>query len=244
VTEAEWLAGVDPEPLLEHWRKSATERQLRLFALACCARIDHLITDPRSRAALDFAERNVEASLTRRRGRKSILKAAHVAWKEAYAKIFARPPGMRPLGLIASCAADAAEAPLNTEPWLAARYAASAAAFAVGWGAMVAAGVDSAADLDRSLTRAEQEQQARLLRDIAGNPFRPITVEPGLRAARSGVRKLAEALYEERRLAELPILGDALEDAGCTDEVLLSHCRRAGPHVRGCWVLDALLTKT
>lgn len=151
---------------------------------------------------------------------------------------------MRPLGLVASCAAAAAAAPLNTEPWLAARYAAAFSAYAVGWGAMAAAGIDAAADLDRSLIRGEQAQQTVLLRDIAGNPFRPVAVERTWLVARPGVRQLAEALYAERRFADLPVLGDALEEAGCTDAALLSHCRGAGPHVRGCWALDVLRAST
>jgi hypothetical protein len=41
----------------------------------------------------------------------------------------------------------------------------------------------------------------------------------------------------------MPILGDALEDSGCTKETVLSHCRSEGPHFRGCWVVDLLLEK-
>ena len=55
---------------------------------------------------------------------------------------------------------------------------------------------------------------------------------------------LARTIYEGRRFAELPILADALEDAGCDDDDLLAHCRGGGEHVRGCWVLDHLLGKT
>ena len=52
---------------------------------------------------------------------------------------------------------------------------------------------------------------------------------------------LAEAIYRERCFLELPALADALEEAGCTDESILGHLRRPGPHARGCDVLDALL---
>ena len=54
---------------------------------------------------------------------------------------------------------------------------------------------------------------------------------------------LAQAIYEERRFGDLPVLADALEEAGCTDADILSHCRGPGPHVRGCWVVDLLLGK-
>ena len=53
----------------------------------------------------------------------------------------------------------------------------------------------------------------------------------------------ARTIYEERHFEEMPMLADALEDAGCTNDDILSHCRGPGPHVRGCWVIDLLLGK-
>ncbi len=41
----------------------------------------------------------------------------------------------------------------------------------------------------------------------------------------------------------MPVLADALEDAGCADADILAHCRGHGPHVRGCWVVDLVLGK-
>lgn len=80
---------------------------------------------------------------------------------------------------------------------------------------------------------------ANIIREICGNPFRPVIVPATCRAWDSGqVGRLAEAIYAERRYQELPVLADALEDAGCTEPVLLSHLRGGGPHVRGCWALD------
>src|SRR5437588_522811 len=55
---------------------------------------------------------------------------------------------------------------------------------------------------------------------------------------------LARAAYDERRFGDLPVLADALEEAGCTDEAILAHCRGRGPHARGCWVLDQILDKS
>jgi hypothetical protein len=64
------------------------------------------------------------------------------------------------------------------------------------------------------------------------------------------VRRIAEGIYEQRRMpdrtldsARLPILADAVLEAGCDDEALIQHCRREGPHVRGCWALGLLLGK-
>jgi hypothetical protein len=87
--------------------------------------------------------------------------------------------------------------------------------------------------------------QAELLREVFGNPFRPVTVDPASLAWNAGtVPRLAKVIYNERAFDRLPILADALEDAGCTDEQILSHCRGPGPHVRGCWVVDLLLAKS
>ena len=84
---------------------------------------------------------------------------------------------------------------------------------------------------------AEQFEQCRLLRDVFGNPFRPVQ-RPGRDVLRGTVPALAETIYHERTFAELPVLADALEDAGCSDEAILTHLRSDGPHVRGCWALD------
>jgi hypothetical protein len=81
-----------------------------------------------------------------------------------------------------------------------------------------------------------------LLRDVFGNPFGPAHVDPAWLAWEGGtVRKLAEGIYQDRAFDRLPVLADALEEAGCADEQVLAHCRGGGPHVRGCWVLDLLL---
>ena len=83
---------------------------------------------------------------------------------------------------------------------------------------------------------------AALLRDIIGP--RPGSAEhidrPWFTVNVSGV---AQAIYDERAFDRMPILGDALEDAGCTDAAILEHCRGPGPHSRGCWVVDLLLGK-
>jgi hypothetical protein len=83
-----------------------------------------------------------------------------------------------------------------------------------------------------------------LFRDIFGNPFRPVAIDPAwLRWNGGTVVQLAAAIYDERRFQDLPILADALEEAGCTDAHLLDHCRQPGEHARGCWLLDHLLGK-
>jgi hypothetical protein len=80
-----------------------------------------------------------------------------------------------------------------------------------------------------------------LVRDIVGNPFRPAPFDPRWRTA--AATELARAAYESRDFGALPILADALQEAGCEDAEVLAHCRAGGPHVRGCWVVDGVLGK-
>jgi hypothetical protein len=84
-------------------------------------------------------------------------------------------------------------------------------------------------------------EHADLLRDIFGNPFHPVTLDP--RWLTASVLDLARIIYDERAFERMPILADALMDAGCDNDDILNHCRGDSPHVRGCWVVDLLLGK-
>jgi hypothetical protein len=96
----------------------------------------------------------------------------------------------------------------------------------------------------REASDAECTRQADLVRCILGNPFRPTRLEPTWLDAHDGAaRRVAQAIYDDHAFADLPVLADALEDAGCTDDAVLSHCRAPGPHARGCWVVDLVLGK-
>jgi hypothetical protein len=88
----------------------------------------------------------------------------------------------------------------------------------------------------------ENAAQCRLLRDIFGNPFRPVTLDPSWLTPT--VTALARHMYEGRDFSAMPILADALQDAGCDNADILGHCRGPGLHVRGCWVVDLVLGKT
>jgi hypothetical protein len=88
---------------------------------------------------------------------------------------------------------------------------------------------------------SKEEAEAALLRDIFGNPFRPVTAVPDWLT--STVTQLAKSIYQDRTFDRLPILADALQDAGCNNADILAHCRQGGVHVRGCWVVDLLLGK-
>jgi hypothetical protein len=90
--------------------------------------------------------------------------------------------------------------------------------------------------------RAERRVHADILRDIFGNPFRPVVFEPTWRT--DTAVSLARGMYDSRDFAAMPILADALQDAGCDRDDILSHCRDPHQaHVRGCWVVDLVLGK-
>lgn len=110
-------------------------------------------------------------------------------------------------------------------------------------------------NLNKMVWFAEQEFEARnenpqiahvqlraILHEVVGNPFHPVAFDPAWRT--DAVVGLARTIYECRAFDWLPVLADALEDAGCADAAVLAHCRGPGPHVRGCWVVDLVLGKT
>jgi hypothetical protein len=89
---------------------------------------------------------------------------------------------------------------------------------------------------------ADRLWQLSLLRCIFGNPFRPASIDSARLSPT--VVALAQTMYEERAFDRMPELADALEAAGCHEANILGHCRQAGPHVRGCWVVDVILGKS
>jgi hypothetical protein len=89
-----------------------------------------------------------------------------------------------------------------------------------------------------------QDTQTSFLRDLVGNPYNRSTIEPAWRSWNDGtVARLAQAMYDARAFDGMPVLADALEEAGCRSPDIVEHCRGPGPHVRGCWVVDLLLGK-
>jgi hypothetical protein len=122
--------------------------------------------------------------------------------------------------------------------------------FAVGYDDLgllcyIAAGLAAASRSDESgevENQLEQRKQAELLRDIFGNPFHSVALDPSWRTPT--VESLAQSIYDERAFDRLLILADALEDAGCKNHDILDHCRQPRVHTRGCWVGDLLLGKS
>jgi hypothetical protein len=231
MTEAEWFGCTDPGPRLEFLRTRASERKLRLFACACCRRVWHLLTDERSRRAVEVMERYADGAADYEDVHLAVIGAESVAETLTATAVSAAE----------EAAVSAAIAALNTTIPGAARdadYCAANVASAVYHDA-TAGRARSAADA----RAAERVGQVRLLSEIFGNPFRPPpSLPPYLLAWNDGtVPRLARAIYDERAFDRLPILADALEDAGCHHAEILNHCRGPKAHVRGCWVVDLLL---
>ena len=82
-----------------------------------------------------------------------------------------------------------------------------------------------------------------VIRDIFGNPFRPVAIDPAWRTTTAVA--IGKGMYDSRDFSAMPILADALQDAGCDNDDVLAHCRAEnGIHVRGCWVVDLVLGKS
>jgi hypothetical protein len=224
VNDREWLACTDPIAMLGFLSTSGkfSERKLRLFAVACCRRIWHLLMDERSRRAVEVAERFADGQATAKERAKADLDNACV-WTEGV-------PSIRDYGLATAVGWCIGAGGRRGDP-----LPGSAKQFSL----FVSDGVPVAI-------------QATLLRELFGKSFRPITVSPAILAWNDRtVVRLAQAAYEERHLPDgtldngrLAVLADALEEAGCTDADLLGHLRGAGPHGRGCWAVDIVLGKS
>jgi hypothetical protein len=236
MTESDWNRCNDPQKMLKFLREKEelSERKVRLFAVACCRRIWRLITDERSRNAVELVEQYADERATVQE-----LNAALTGATEALRLADARDPNWSS----DYWAAAAALAAGNVE---AATRAADDSAYA-----MHATATESANNSAISIWAIECQAQGELLRELFGNPFRhPVLRRNWLRWSRGAVRRLAESVYEERSLPDgtldrtrLAVLADALEEAGCDNEEILSHCRSPSNHVRGCWLIDLLLAK-
>ena len=232
MTEAEWDACADLTPMLEFLRGKASDRKLRLFAAACVRRVWHLLVDVRSRRVVEVAESFADQETSR-----ELLGSAR---SEATAA------AVHGAGYAAYAADYVAEPDLTVD--LVARTIAETVAYVWEWEVNDDGSLQAGQGLRRHSAQRGIEQrkgQVSSLREIFGNPFRPVTVSPSWLAWNDGaVRKMAQVIYDDRAFDRLPILADALEDAGCADADILAHCRGLGEHVRGCWVVDLLLGKT
>jgi hypothetical protein len=225
MTEAKWLAATDPGPMLTFLRGTgtATDRKLRLFAVACCRAAWDLLGDPRSGRGVEVAEMALDW-LTSQGQMEATAREAEAAWK----------------------ATKAADGP---NPGVFIIYTAEAVALLTHWGRPAAEVASGVACLTSDTVASRR--QTDFLRDIFGNPYRPLPpIAPSLQDYNDRlVFRLAKASYDDRLMpcghldpSRLAILADALLDSGCSpDDDALLHLRGEGPHWRGCWAVDTVM---
>jgi len=243
--ESAWLNGTDPSRMLGfvQARGPTSERRCRLFACACVRQIWDLLPDAACRHLVEVAEKFAESAVGRDR----------------LADALAAIPIRRRLRGYANRARSAA--------WLAGFDSDAASRFnsayrsghvAYDWGTAARAAVDAvdtvvlkaakgaqqagrwAAEAMRAARKTADIVQAGLLREIFGNPFRQLPVNTAWLAP--AVVGIATTIDVERRFDLMPALGAALSDAGCDDTSILEHCSLPN-HVKGCFLVDALLGK-
>lgn len=224
MTEKEWLSGEDPAALIAHLcdlrlnRTKANRRKFWLFACGCCRCVWHLFeTEPVCAEMIAAAERFADGA------------GPFIDVQSCDRRL--NVPNYGRVQYVMMAARSLA----YTNVQIVATTAATACASAMSHGLLFP---DYTPNWSRELSRS-----ACLLRCIFGNPFRRTSFNPAWRT--SDVMLLAQGIYDERAFDRMPILADALQDAGCDNADILAHCRDATtPHARGCWVVDSILGKT
>ncbi len=217
-----WRTADDPLEMLRALRGKASQRRLRLLACAVCRRLyETRLRDARSHAALEVAERYADGAAAKEdlvAARRAATAAREPSWRARRAVWWVTYG--RPRAILPAILNSVVPAPWQLE-------SANPRKRRIDPGGPIPA-------RDRAAVCA-------LVREIF-NPFHGARL--GLLSGHGGVvARLARAIYDERRFEDMPVLADALEEAGCSDEAALHHCRQPGGHVRGCWVLDLLLSR-
>jgi hypothetical protein len=225
MTEAQWLTATDPFELLDSVEAYTTERKTRLFADACCRRLARFLATERSRNAIEVSDLYADGL------------ASDAQLTSAVSEADAAGPDVGLRHAVGRVGLTAAKAVIFLTPDL----FVTDVIIGVMQAMVLSAGGTLAHDAAREAYRAESAAHASLLRDVFGNLFRPTAVDPAWRT--DTVLTLARQMYDSRDFSAMPILADALQDAGCDSDEILSHCRGPGPHVRGCWVIDRVLGK-
>src|SRR5262245_9487597 len=224
MTETQWLTG-NLKKMLKYLQRRGSERKRRLFGVACCHRMWPLLRGSQCHDAMATAERYADGLVSQ-----FDLSEAESGAHEA--STICRDAGDGPNTMAADAVFAITCAGVR---WDIAEVAASNAASAI---ASTAPRGQS-----KNTKTTEEVAQVSLLREIFGNPFTPVAFTSAWRTDTAMI--LARQMYESREFSALPILADALQDAGCDNEDLLNHCRdTSATHVRGCWALDLVLGKT
>jgi hypothetical protein len=249
--EHEWLIGDYPGMLADlvvpaqPRVREYTDRKYRLWSCACCRRIWHLLTLANSREAVEYAERYADGLETpellseladqlyeaRTEYELALLQHTQDKWdSRRYALLAAWEV------VLSTYRPDSA---ISDDRTFDARSLSDAVGHAVYYESLE---TQSISDNTIPVQTLEDRAMCDLFRDVFGNPFRPPTFSPSWRTETAV--SLARTMYEARDFGAMPILADALQDAGCDNEDVLNHCRDPNQvHVRGCWVVDLVLDK-
>ena len=224
VTEEEWATSTEPEEMLLALEGTLFDRKRRLFASACCRRVWPLLTEEASSKAVETDERFADGLTTA----DELDASAEAAW-QVQLQLLVVSDGRESAAFASFNASDTEET--------GGFQASGAVWYAVGQRAGLPYQPERA-----KAHREEKSAQLLLLRDIFGNPFRPTIFDAAWRSETA--ESPASLIYEKRDFSLMPILGDALQDAGREAEEILGHCRGEGARSRGCFVLDLVLGKT
>jgi hypothetical protein len=229
MTEAEWFTCRIPTLLLEIIEQRSSPRKLLLFLVACYRSLRQLMLLPHFGRLAEATESFADGEISEEEWAGCLQEAQREALSLRDVSDLIKPCWRYPLSSAAS---------------LSQLLARQAKFFAQGGEGRPEPFVGTYT-FDGEIYERERAVQAELLRDLFANPFRPSpTVSSAWLTWDSElVVRLARGAYAERDFERLPILADALEDAGCDSTDLLSHLRGPGPHVRGCWVVDLILGK-
>jgi hypothetical protein len=230
-----WLERASPGDLGVFLSKNASPRKRGLFVRHLCRSYPEAFADARSLAAIDAADR-YEAGEIDEETRQASVQAAVQAAEEAEARFRA------------VCAAQGGG---GFSSWAAAHSAVIAAQIARdavthGYYKRVMADLMrlvGASTCPRSTSRKRAARAIRLVfLEHFGDAQHPAALDPSWRTG--AVVAIASGIYTGRAFEDMPVLGDALEDAGCANADVLDHCRGGGRHARGCWALDLVLNRT
>lgn len=245
MTEADWHTCTDLDQLLDFLlERKASTRKLRLFACACSVPLWPLVKLPACQAAhhaaLKFADGLINEDALRSAWQAGVAAQPVFPGPNAPAVAAADPDLLRALARATQLTTDVL-ARLRSDAVMGRARAASAA------GAPAESKAEAWGKFDSALEEARAEVRQELvfyLRCLFGDPSRPVRIDPAWLTWNDGtVVKMASTIYAEKRFADLPVLADALEEAGCTDDEILGHCRHDWEHFRGCRVLDRILGK-
>jgi hypothetical protein len=243
--EKEWMACADPRPMLAFLQGKHLPRKLGLFACACCRRVEHMLTDQRSRQALETVERFHDGIVVHQAYAVAEKAAtdAHAAHVRAVGDFENSTASSFALNARAVAHMFAAQAVLSCFGKLATDTAHSCSGALRGFGTANIEDDRRCRVVGDEIEAAERVAQCDMIRDIFGNPFQSVTVESNWLTPT--VVPLASDIYDQQVFDRMPLLADTLQAAGCDNADILNHCRDPKvTHVRGCWVVDLLLGKT